>query len=134
MVVVCYLDDCFFIASSVEALRAQVGYALHFIHSLGLTINVRKSVLEPTQRVTFLNVVLDSVSLTLPSCRRERTREKGLLLLNRDITLQDLSSFIGLAVASGPAVELAPLRYRYVEIIRIRDLSRSYGNYHSCVV
>ena len=73
---VCYLDDCLFIASSVEVLRAQMGYALHFFHSLGLTINVRKSVLEPTQRVTFLDVVLDSVSLTLPSCRRECIREK----------------------------------------------------------
>ena len=76
MVVVCYLDDCLFIASSVEALQAQVGYALHFFHSLGLPINVRKSVLKPTQRVTFLDVVLDSVSLTLSSCKRERIREK----------------------------------------------------------
>lgn len=133
IVVSCYLDNCLFIAPSPDILRAQVGYALHFLDSLGLTINVQKSVLEPTQRVIFLGLVLDSVTMTvtLSSSRKERIKEQGLLLLKDDITLLNLSSFIGLAVAAGPAVELAPLRYRYLEILRNRGLSQSCGNYHS---
>ena len=133
MVVSCYLDDCLFIAPSPDILQAQVGYALTVFDSLGLTINVRKSVLVPTQRVPFLGVVLDSVAMTvtLSSRRKERIKEQGLLLLKGDITLLDLSSFIGLAVAAGPAVELASLRYRYLEILHNRSLSQSCGNYHS---
>ena len=131
IVVLCYLDDCLFIAPSIRNLQAQVSYALHFFDSLGLTVNVRKSVLEPTQKVTFLGVVLDSVSMTvtLPSCRKERIKDQGLVLLKDNVTLQDLASFIGLAVASAPAVELAPLRYRYLEILRNQGLARSCGDY-----
>lgn len=46
IVVLCYLDDCLFIASSVALLQAQVSYALRFFDSLGLTTNVRQSALE----------------------------------------------------------------------------------------
>ena len=133
IVVLSYLDDCLFIAPSVESLQTQVGYALHLFDSLGLTVNVRKSGLKPTQKVTFLGVVLDSVAMTatLPSCRKERIKEQGLLLLKGNVTLQDLSSFIGLAVASALAVELAPLRYKYLEILRNQGLVRSCGDYYT---
>ena len=133
IVVSCYLDDCLFIAPSPDLLRAQVSYALQLFDSLGLTINVQKSVLEPTQSVTFLGVVLNSLTMTvtLSSSRKERIKRQGLLLLNGDTSLLDLSSFIGLAVAAGPAVELAPLRYRYLEILRNKGLSQSCGNYLS---
>ena len=46
-----------------------------------------------------------------------------------DITLHDLASFIGLAVASSPAVELAPLRYKFLEIIKNRELALNAGNF-----
>ena len=90
-----------------------------------------RSVLKPKQRDTFLGVVLDLVTMTvtLSSCRKERIKEQGLLLLKDDTTLLDLSSFIGLAVAAGPAVELAPLRYRYLELIRDHGLDRSGGDF-----
>ncbi|MPC70963.1 hypothetical protein E2C01_065229 [Portunus trituberculatus] len=131
MVVLCYLDDCFFIASSVESLQAQVSYALYFFDSLGLTVNVWKLVLEPTKKVMLLGVVLDSVAMTttLTSRRKERIKEQGLLLLKGNVILRDLSSFIGLTVASAPAVELGPLRYRYLELIRDQGLARSCGDF-----
>ena len=111
-----------------------MGYALTVFDSLGLTINVRKSVLVPTQRVPFLGV-LASVArpVTLSSSRKERINGQGLLLLVGDTPLLYLFSFIGLAVAAGPAVELAPLRYRYLELLRNRGISQSCGVYHSCV-
>ena len=36
---------------------------------------------------------------------------------------------MGLAVASTPAVPLAPLRYNYLEIIRNEDLVHDHGDY-----
>ncbi|XP_045104423.1 uncharacterized protein LOC123499956 [Portunus trituberculatus] len=43
--------------------------------------------------------------------------------------VRDLASFIGLAVAAEPAVDLAPVRYKYLEIIRNRELARHQGDY-----
>lgn len=122
ILVVCYLDDCIFIAESEEELTRDAHYAMQFFDSLGLTINVKKSVLEPTQEITFLGVVLNSVAMTaaLPPVKKDRIKTQGRLLLKGEVTMLDLSSFIGLAVASDPAIELAPLRYKYLEIFRNR--------------
>ena len=131
IVVSCYIDDCIFITPSADQLRGNVSYAMQLFDSLGLTINVKKSVLEPTTTVEFLGVLLNSSNMTatLPFCRRERIKQQDKLLLRRKVTLQELASFIGLAVASVPAVQLASLRYKYLEIIRNRELARSHGNY-----
>lgn len=73
------------------------------------------------------------MTATLPFRRKERIKQQGELLL-RQITLQDLTPFIGLTVASAPAVQLAPLGYKYLEILRNRELARSHGNYNVVVV
>ncbi|XP_045105475.1 uncharacterized protein LOC123500986 [Portunus trituberculatus] len=105
----------------------------HLDQGCGLTINVQKSVLQPTQDIKYLGVVLNSADMTvaLPPVRKERIKAQGRLLLKKEVTLLHLSSFIGLTVASDPAVELAPLRYKYLEIIRNRELTRTHGNYNS---
>ena len=133
----CYLDDCIFIADSADVLISNVLYTLHLFDSLGLTVNPHKSVLEPTQEIEFLGVILNSVDMTatLTPRRKKHIKAQGSLLLNKDvISLLELSSFIGMAVASDPAVELAPLRYKYLEIIRNRELARHHGNYSSPVL
>ena len=132
----CYLDDCIFLAASVEELQANVSYAITLFDSLGLTVNVDKSVLIPTHEVEFLGIILNSVSMTatLPSRKRDRIKEQGLCLLKGEVTLHALASFIGLTVASAPAVNLAPLRYKYLEIIRNKGLSQHFGDYDSTVL
>lgn len=133
IVVSCYIDDCIFIAASADELLKNVSYAMSLFDSLGLTINVHKSVLEPCQQVEFLGIVLDSSNMvaTLPLRRRLRIKHQGELLLRQAVTVQDLASFIGLAVAATPAVQLAPLRYKYLEILRNRALASSHGDYHA---
>ena len=81
----------------------------------------------------FLGVLLNSwdITATLPSRKKEHIKEQSLLLLKKDTTLHDLASFIGLTVASDPAVELAPLRYKYLEIIRNRELALNLGDYNA---
>lgn len=86
--------------------------------------------MQPTQEV-FLGVILISADMT--AARKEHIKAQGWLLLKREAAFLDLSSFIGLTVASDPAVELAPLRYKYLEIIRNRELARTHGNYNSVI-
>ena len=103
--------------------------------SVDLTVNVRKSVLTPTQKLEFLGITLNSVNMsaTLPSRCKESIKTQGLRLLKKDPTLHDLAVFTGLAVASDSAVNLALLRYKYLEIVRNRELSQNRGNYNTVI-
>lgn len=74
------------------------------------------------------------MTAALPPVKKDRIKTQGRLLLKGEVTLLDLSSFIGLAVASDPAIELAPLRYKYLEIFRNRELARYHGNYNSKII
>ncbi|MPC67251.1 hypothetical protein E2C01_061424 [Portunus trituberculatus] len=105
-------------------------YAMQFFDSLGLTINVDKYCLVPSYEIEFLGVFLNyrDMIATLPCCRKEQIKVQGWSLLRSEVTLTDLASFIGLAVASDPAVDLAPIRYKYLEIEKNRELHRSHGN------
>ena len=132
MLVSCYINDCIFIASSKDELLGNVNYAFRLFYSLGLTIHMSKSVLMPTQVVEFLGVILDSVNMTitLPEGKISRIRDLDQSLLKRNVTsIHDLASFIEQVVFAGIAVPQAPLRYRYLEIIRNMALIRSKGDY-----
>ncbi|XP_045127706.1 uncharacterized protein LOC123514122 [Portunus trituberculatus] len=127
----CYIDDCIFIAASIGELKDNVRYAVQLFDSVGLTVNLSKSVLVPMQEVEFLGILLNSLEMTatLPLRRKDGIKKQDGLLLKGDTTLYDLAAFIGLAVASDPAVTLAPLRYKYLEIIRNKELVKNKGNY-----
>ena len=61
---VIYLDDLLIMAPSKEKLKMARDTTMYLFHHLGLTINLKKSFLDPTQRIEFLGVIVDSVALT----------------------------------------------------------------------
>ena len=65
IILVIYLDDMLIIAPSQddELLQARDSIMFLFYH-LGLTINLKKSVLSPTQVVEFLGVIVNSLDMT----------------------------------------------------------------------
>ena len=136
MVVSCYIDDCIFLAPSVDELLLNVKYALRLFDSLGLTIHTDKSMLIPSREVQFLGFILnsDTMRVSLPDRKCETIREFGRKLLREPVTsLRDLASFIGSAVATDPAVPLSPLRYKYLEIVRNKALVLFQGNYEGVI-
>ncbi len=58
-----YLDDWLILAQSRELVSRHRDIILCHIHSLGLRMNAKKSVLFPSQRTVFLGVHLDSVQM-----------------------------------------------------------------------
>ncbi len=61
--VINYLDDWLILAHSRELVSRHRDIVLAHIHSLGLRMNAKKSVLLPSQRTVFLGVHLDSVQM-----------------------------------------------------------------------
>ncbi|KAK3881370.1 hypothetical protein Pcinc_014187 [Petrolisthes cinctipes] len=133
--VCCNIDDCIFIADSDKELIDNVRYAVQLFDLVGLTVNLNKSVLVPTQEIEFLGITLNSLNMTatLPSRRRNNIKEQGSLLLKGGTSLHALAVFTGLTVASEPAVTLAPLRYKYLEIVRNKELVKNKGNYSAII-
>ncbi len=58
-----YLDDWLILAHSRELVSRHRDIVLRHIHSLGLRMNAKKSVLLPSQRTLFLGVHLDSIQM-----------------------------------------------------------------------
>ena len=86
LITTCYIDDCIFIAASRDKLMDQLRFALQVFDSLGLTVNVGKSSLTPSQKVEFLGFIIDSVnmSISITSQKQVKIKKLGAQLLLRD--------------------------------------------------
>ena len=62
--VVAYLDDLLIMAESEEQSVAHTGRVSELLTSLGFTLNLRKSELNPSKVITFLGTVINSVSMS----------------------------------------------------------------------
>ena len=136
IICLCYLDDCIFLASSAEALRLDLDYVIGILDSLGLTISVSKCCLAPSRRIEFLGFNLDSVSMTvqLTEGKRQRIQEFGSQLVSEvTVSIRRLSSFIGSVVAADHGVPRAPLKYKYLEVLKNRALVACKGNFDGSV-
>ena len=125
IITLCYLDDFIFLSSTPEALARDLDYVLSVLDSLGLTINLDKSCLFPSQRIEFLGFDLDSVSMsvTLTRDKQEKIQRLGSALLTKEcVSIRELAVFIGNVVAAGYGVRRAPLRYKYLEIVKANAL------------
>ena len=126
-----YLDDFIFLSDCAESLAKDVDYVLSTLDSLGLTINFEKSCLFPTQKIEFLGFILDStlMSITLTKPKQEKIYGLGsALLVKSSVTIRDLAVFIGNVVAASYGVDRAPLRFKYLEILKNKALKSLQDN------
>ena len=66
--IIVYLDDFLILGSSIKESKANTQLTLDLLQWLGFTINWEKSMLVPTQSMTFLGLSIDSQTtlLSLP--------------------------------------------------------------------
>ena len=131
---VCYIDDCIIMSSCPQHLNDGIALALSLFDSLGLTVNIRKSVLQPVQNIEFLGFILDSLKMTVTLTPKKTLKIQDMgknLAKQASVTIREFASFIGNLVAIEPAMENAPLHYKPLEMARNAALSTSIGNYDS---
>jgi len=106
--VVVYLDDLLLLASSHEESLAQTRRALDLLERLGFSVNYEKSQTTPTQSLTFLGFVLDSVSMTL-GMREDKLNAVlhaiSVLMEVQRLSARKLSKALGLIGSMRPVVE-----------------------------
>ena len=120
---VIYLDDLLIMAASKEELLRARDTTLYLFHHLGLTINLKKSVLDPSQLMEFLGVLVNSKDLTfsLPEAKIQKLILRCQEAHSQtEMSLRDLCSMSGKLRATAPAVSPAPLQTRYIQQLCIQ--------------
>jgi len=101
---------------------------IYVLQMLGFVINIKKSVLEPLQKIDFLGVEIDSVDMTtsLPQEKVELIRKHCQDIMGKEnVSIRELTSLVGRLSSTAIAVLPAPLQYRYLQRNQIQALSKS---------
>ena len=109
ILIINYLDKMLLTGHSVE----EMLMARDFLQQLEFVLNLKKSVLTPTQKVDFLGVTLDSfiMTLSLPEKKVSKPQKQYLELLQKtQVLILELTKLIGLLSSIIQAVLLAQVR------------------------
>ncbi len=110
-----YLDDWLILAHSRELVSRHRDIVLRHIHSLGLRMNAKKSVLLPSQRTLFLGVHLDSIQMQArlaPARISNFTACLAHFKLGRHVSVGSCRRLLGLMAAASPVLPLGLLHMR----------------------
>ena len=132
-----YLDDILIMAESIQLANQHAQLVFGTLDNLGFVVNHEKSVMIPSSQMEFLGFLVHStttcMTLTLP---REKVRkiqwECQKALTVSSLTLQKLTSLVGLLNCSIQAVFPAPLHNLHLQKLKNQHLSPSM-NYKSKV-
>ena len=107
---------------------------IQLMDSLGLIVQLGKSVLQPTQQAVFLGFFLCSVTMSvrLPAERYKAIIELCQEILNQKrVTIGKFAKLIGKLVAAEPGIKFAPLNYKPLEKLKEEQLKIHKGNFDS---
>ncbi|XP_078616244.1 uncharacterized protein LOC144884664 [Branchiostoma floridae x Branchiostoma japonicum] len=118
--IIIYLDDILILGTSAQECRDNLKFVIDLLTSLGFLLNWEKSQLIPTQKITFLGMVIDSLLLTF-SLPEEKVMNLvqtcSSLQGSQQISLRQLARVLGKMTASVLAVLPAPLYYRALQTL-----------------
>ena len=115
---VIYVDDSLLQGEDFQECLDNIQKTLKYLQDLGFVIHPEKSILYPTQIITFLGFIINTLNMTvtLTTEKKDKIITKGKGLLKRgNITIRMISSFIGNLTSSFDAVPEGRLYYRHLE-------------------
>ena len=125
--VIIYLDDMLLMSQTIEELLISRDTVIFLLTHLGFVINLKKSMLNPVQKIEFLGLEIDSVAmkLSLPQRKVEEIVQMSQNALNNKITLRELTQLIGKLTSTIQAILPAKLQIRFLQQIQIKALRKS---------
>ena len=131
---VIYIDDSLLVGDTFSDCASNVTNTLSLLDNLGFTVHPDKSVLVPSQQISFLGFQLNSVNMTIRLLQEKANDIVDIctnLVRRREIKIREFAMLIGKLVASSPAVQFAPLHYKSLEIEKDRHLKNNNGDYEA---
>ncbi len=113
-----YLDDWLILAQSQAFLTSHKTLLLSHLVCLWLRVNLAKSTLSPSQRVSFLGTVIDSVQMTATiSAERDTTIQRYAASFEERTAcpLKAFQRMLGLMAAASPVLRLGLLHMRPIQ-------------------
>ena len=129
-----YIDDCLLVANSLPEARQNVAKTVEMSNNAGFIVHPEKSVLNPTQEITYLGFVLNSKTMTIKITRARAVKIKERcfrILKTKYLTVHKLSQAIGLMVASFQGVKYGKLHYRNCDNQKSEVLREGKGNFQT---
>ncbi|KAM9954846.1 hypothetical protein ACTFIW_000949 [Dictyostelium discoideum] len=120
--VIAYLDDLLIVGSTKEECLSKLKKTMGLLVKLGCKLNLEKSVLEPTQSITFLGLQIDSVSMKLLV---PKEKKKSVIKEIRNFLKLDCCSPRKLAGLKGKLIALKDA------VIPFRLYTRRTNKFHS---
>ena len=131
---VIFVDDSFLLGDTFDECLRNISATIYLLQELGFVIHPDKSILVPTQQLTFLGFVIDTMcmTVTLTEEKKKKIVDMGKGLLERHhITIRMISSFIGNLTASMEAVPFGKLYYRNIEWAKTSSLKANKFNFEA---
>lgn len=124
-----YIYDSYLQGDTYRECHQNVFDTATLFNKLGFHIHPEKSVLVPTQQLTFLGFVLDSLAMTVTLTEEKIQKSISVsdtLLMS---TIRQVAEVIGVLVSNFPGAQYGPLHYRNVERDKYLALEANKGKY-----
>ena len=113
-----YLDDMLLIDHTIEEPLMARDTVIFLLQQLGFVLNLKKSELTPTQRIEFLGVTIDSLTMTLslPEKKVSKVQKQFQELLQKTKkSILELKKLAGLLPSTIQAVLPVQINFRYLQ-------------------
>ena len=129
---VVYIDDTWLTSEDYNSCVNNIAETITLLDRLGFVIHPKKSILIPTQEITFLGFIFNSANMTVKLTPDRALRLKTARLENLEATtplLRDVARLSGLMTSSFPGVMYGALHYRALEMEKTCALKQNKGNF-----
>ena len=105
-----YIDDSYLQGDTSMECHKNVIDTIMLFTKLGFHIHPEKSVFIPSQKLTFLGFVLDSIAMTVTREKVQRILSVcATLLKTQMLTIKQVAEVIGILVSNFPGAQYGPL-------------------------
>ena len=129
---VAYIDDSWLMADNFAQCTKNVIDTISLLDKVGFVIHPEKSVLLPTQIITFLGFVLNSILMQVSLTPERAQKLKDAcenLLATASPSIRDVAHVLGLLTSSFPGVMYGPLHQKFLEMDKTQALNLHKGNF-----
>ena len=118
-----YLDDIIIMVRTLQELIFHRDTVIYPLQNLGFALDLKKSVLEPSQAIEFIVVIIDSVKMLCQVCQVDCTIQA--IIQKQGNFIMELTRLLGKSGATAQSILPAKLQIRYLQCLQVNALKFS---------